>query len=307
MPQDSTLSYLDAFPDDLRGLLESSGNAVLDRLGESLDTLVADILLGENVRNATEMLTRRRLALLGAGIVAQLVGVSASNNRAVESAHTDAASLLPTLRGARLKQDRWLRQWLLGLTDKAFQNVLRDAHTSLSSYASDYRQALEDASAEFEKQLGSIRIRLTVGDSAVELESADAMLFLTAIGAMTLTIRGSEKSTYGKLFEKLVLAAALSILGFQFVPTLERNGDALFTLSQTEKREADATLLYRPTMKTARFDIGFIGRGNPRYRSTRLRAILARWRSAVRHSTLLQLFSSIVSAQTVRSSNEPLK
>lgn len=31
-------------------------------------------------------------------------------------------------------------------------------------------------------------------------------------------IRGSEKSMYGKLFEKLVLAGVLHVLGFQFVP-----------------------------------------------------------------------------------------
>ncbi len=36
---------------------------------------------------------------------------------------------------------------------------------------------------------------------------------LNTIGAETLTIRGSAKSSYGKLFEKLVLGFLLHILG----------------------------------------------------------------------------------------------
>jgi hypothetical protein len=92
-------------------------------------------------------------------------------------------------------------------------------------------------------------------------------LFLTyllnAIGAQTLTIRGSEKSAYGKLFERLILGSLLSILGFEFLTPPPQHFDGVFWLSsQGEKRESDATLLYEPG-KGVRFDIGFISRGNP--------------------------------------------
>jgi hypothetical protein len=43
----------------------------------------------------------------------------------------------------------------------------------------------------------------------------DITRLTTAIGSLTLTIRGSDKSIYGKLFERLILGSVLSILGFQ--------------------------------------------------------------------------------------------
>ena len=88
---------------------------------------------------------------------------------------------------------------------------------------------------------------------------------MNTVGAETLTIRGSEKSAYGKLFEKLILGSLLSILGFRFSTPdrLPENVNRVFWLSQQgEQRESDATLLYE-LGKGVRFDIGFIGRGNP--------------------------------------------
>ena len=86
---------------------------------------------------------------------------------------------------------------------------------------------------------------------------------LNTIGAQTLAIRGSEKSAYGKLFEKLVLGALLCLLGFKYVTPPPEEFKGVFWLSSREqKRESDATLLYDKG-KGVRFDIGFIGRGNP--------------------------------------------
>jgi len=86
---------------------------------------------------------------------------------------------------------------------------------------------------------------------------------LNSIGAQTLAIRGSEKSAYGKLFEKLVLGSLLHILGFKHIlPPPQEYKQVFWLASRGERRESDATLLYQPG-KGVRFDIGFIGRGNP--------------------------------------------
>lgn len=99
-------------------------------------------------------------------------------------------------------------------------------------------------------------------NTAISIDWLWLTYLLNAIGSQTLTIRGSEKSTFGKLFEKLVLGSLLSILGFRFV-SHKRAGEKVFWLSsQDEKRESDAALLYE-IGKGVRFDIGFIGRGNP--------------------------------------------
>lgn len=62
----------------------------------------------------------------------------------------------------------------------------------------------------------------------------------------------------------MILGSLLHILGFKQVPPKQPGQqEGVFWLSSREdKRESDATLLYQPG-KGARFDIGFIGRGNP--------------------------------------------
>jgi hypothetical protein len=91
----------------------------------------------------------------------------------------------------------------------------------------------------------------------------DLTRLATAIGCATMTIRGSDKSTYGKLFEKLVLGTVLSILGFDFVegPKNQQLKNVFWLSDSTDTRECDATIRIKAN-KLIRFDIGFIGAGN---------------------------------------------
>jgi len=153
---------------------------------------------------------------------------------------------------------------VLGLTDKAYQNVLRDNPVALAGYRDQYIEACRNVIASNTRDYGEIRGQLAL-DSGVKAEVN--WLFLTyllnTVGAQTLAIRGSEKSAYGKLFERLILGSLLYILEFEHVIPPPPRFDRVFWLSsQGEKRESDATLLYEPG-KGVRFDIGFIGRGNP--------------------------------------------
>jgi hypothetical protein len=93
-----------------------------------------------------------------------------------------------------------------------------------------------------------------------EKKDLDQLVFCTTIGAQSLAIRGSEKSLYGKFFEKLILGSVLSVLGFKFSETQSAQ-EGTFWLSQTDKRESDATVLWS-SGKAVRLDIGFIGAGN---------------------------------------------
>jgi hypothetical protein len=55
----------------------------------------------------------------------------------------------------------------------------------------------------------------------------------------------------------------LHILGFEYVtPPPHKTSRVFWLSSREERRESDATLLYEAG-KGVRFDIGFIGRGNP--------------------------------------------
>ena len=51
-------------------------------------------------------------------------------------------------------------------------------------------------------------------DPSVELTWEWQTLLAMALGSATLAIRGSEKSIYGKFFEKLILGSVLSVMGF---------------------------------------------------------------------------------------------
>jgi hypothetical protein len=221
------------------------------------------VLCGKNLRDSTEVLTRRRITALNLALVDLFV-------KGASSSH-DFISLLPHLATELLnrprldKQERWLAQWMLGLTGKAVQNVLRDNPELIAQYRDDYIEACQvviDNQSEHGILTGKLEIQRGNEIFSAAIDWQFLAYLLSAVGSQTLTIRGSEKSAYGKLFEKLVLGSLLHILGFTFNPQRESAENQIFWLSQREdKRESDATLIYE-LGKSARFDIGFIGRGN---------------------------------------------
>ena len=143
--------------------------------------------------------------------------------------------------------------------------MLRDNPNALAEYRDRYVEACRGVIAEHAREFGQLTGTLKI-DSGVKAEIN--WLFMTyllnTVGAQTLAVRGSEKSAYGKLFEKLILGSLLHILGFKYVSSEqpEQPNRVFWLASRNEKRESDATLLYEAG-KGVRFDIGFIGRGNP--------------------------------------------
>ncbi|MBX3000186.1 MAG: CfrBI family restriction endonuclease [Caldilineaceae bacterium] len=170
------------------------------------------------------------------------------------------------LRQKRLSRpEKWMAQWVLGLTDKASQNVLRDDAELLTEYRLRYEAIYQEVIAKSIEEYGPLSARLSLNNEPVtDLGWAFVLYLLGTIGAQTLAVRGSEKSLYGKLFERLVLGALLTILGFDYTGVgAPANFQREFWLSsQDERRESDATALWEAG-KGARFDIGFIGRSNP--------------------------------------------
>jgi len=245
-------------------LLDASGSELISRMGiDTVRTVVFDVLSGKNLRDSTEMLTRRRLAVLNAAMVAMFLEGTRVQPDFVERLPAIAARILKS--GRLSKSERWVTQWALGLTGKASQNVLRDDASLLAEYRERYvsvcEQVIRESVAEFGDLGGEIHTSDEIG---ITLSWKFMVYLLSAVGAQTLTIRGSEKSIYGKLFERLVLGSLLHILGFRFTGSDgPRRFEREFWLSSHgEGRESDATVLWRAG-QGARFDIGFIGRGNP--------------------------------------------
>lgn len=249
----------DYIPKECLAYVRASGKELLNRIGhDELREIVTGVLCGENVRSATEPLTRRRLATLNAAILVTLVRASQemSPRELLEQAQRECRSL--SLNDPR----RVVLMWILGLTNKQVQNVLRSDDGAWSDFVQAAAKVASDAARHSADAFGSLEWTLEMAGRTAHWNWLWAHALMVPIGSQTLATRGSEKSMYGKFFEKLVMGSVLEILGFSFDG--ERSGrDMTYWLSERgERRESDATALVG-NQQGVRFDIGFIGPGNP--------------------------------------------
>lgn len=251
------MSLLAHFPATARELITVSRQDLMEVLGpEVLGGVVGGVLLGENIRDVTEPLTKRRLHILNAALLATHLRL-----------RREGASLDSVLRRARQEllnrsrtdaDGRKALRWLLGLTKKQVDNVLRSDDRAWHEYVSGLTEGLREAGEWSDGTFGETDLKLS--DEEVEWEWILAVMM--SAGAQTLGTRGAEKSLYGKLFERLILFAALRILGFQYDARQSLQDRSFWLSSHGEKRESDATAVWKRG-EAVRFDIGFIGRGNP--------------------------------------------
>lgn len=107
------------------------------------------------------------------------------------------------------------------MTDQGVQNILRGRTSSITDYLADFQSALDRAVQQCKQDFGDLRMTIAIGDEvtgqSIELQWKDVALLMTAIGSQTLTIRGSDKSMFGKLFERLIFGSVLTVLGFERV------------------------------------------------------------------------------------------
>lgn len=255
------------FPEGGKVLLTGGGKEFIERIGvDSVRNAIYSVMIGENLRTQTEPLSRRRISQVSGALIAMFAqGYLQIDN--FQSNLSDIA--INQLKSARRNDNVnvWPAQWLIGLTGKSVQNVLRSDKAAFLEYVADFELAIKDSAEHCAEQMGnySMSLGFVEGENGqqISLDWEGMIRLTTLIGAQTLTIRGSDKSMYGKLFEKLILGSILTILGFKRVdPRTNIETSGVFWLSDsTANRESDATLLVSPG-KVARFDIGFIGPGN---------------------------------------------
>jgi len=256
------MDLADLLPKNFDDLLESKGVTFIKRAGEeNVRQVIVDVLCGNNLRASTEHLTRLRLGKINAATFMVYL-------RGLQSAR-DFSRQIPQMAFENLthrasKSEKELCKWMIGLTEKGVQNILRDDDLLLKKYTESFAANLRRLAAETERDSGQLQCRVIYlnGKESV-LDWHDMLSLFCTIGSQTLAIRGSEKSTYGKLFERLVLGGVLAALGFEqtgYPPS--RTSKVFWLSSKIGEREADATLLVAPG-QAVRFDLGFIGRGNP--------------------------------------------
>ncbi len=260
----TTENFFELFPARSKRVLSAKGREFVRDVGvETIRGVILDVLCGENIRESTESITRKKLAIANGGLFLMYLQGCNRDPAFVEKVIKWASRSLKE--GKLKKEEGWILNWLLGLTDKAVQNILRDDPNRIDHYVSEFAEGIKETAREFESEFGELNCELNVGSLRNgKLNWEKLMFIMSAVGAQTLTIRGSEKSAYGKLFERLILGSLLQILGFTYVEKNKNTAtEKVFWLSErADKRESDATLLFT-LGKGVRFDIGFIGRGNP--------------------------------------------
>lgn len=248
------------YPNEGKDLL-SFGNSLISGVEtKTIKEVIYSVLCGENLRDSTEQLTRKRLLLSNGSLLMLFLNGYFNDNDFIDKIPKLSVE---QLKDSKRKENRWILEWMIGLTDKQVQNVLRDNPIELDRYRTRLDKTINESLERLANDFGEVEGNIILNDKEVKLNWKFLSFLFMAIGSQTLTLRGSEKSMYGKLFEKLILGTVLTVLGFNQIdknnPTKTQK---VFWLSeQADKRESDATLIYS-IGKGIRFDIGFIGRGN---------------------------------------------
>jgi hypothetical protein len=242
-------------PNELKNLAKLSRSDLVENLGiDTFRSVLLDIFLGRNVRTFTEILTRTRLiqshmALWDFFCSQKAKGISPINLLENAKFH---------LINSRLNaKEKAVYEWLVGMTQKQTQNVLRNNH-------GDTFENLTTATLEMLKQQNNDNYPFTsrgMSFGNVQFSHEELSWISLVLGSQTLTIRGSEKSLHGKYFEKLILGSIFQILGFSILNVEDVTKNGFWLSSQSEdRREADATIVFNNL--GIRVDIGFIGSGN---------------------------------------------
>lgn len=243
------------FPKELIALAKISKSDVLNKFGTDVfKKVVYDVLTGKNVREFTEILTRTRLLESNLSLFYFFV-------KKMEEGLTPKQLFLiakdALSNKSYVKSNQPALEWMVMMTNKQTQNVLRDDHgDGFDRLALRTQEEILQIKNKYEDKIGEI----SIGGQNISLE--DFCYILLSLGSQTLTIRGSEKSLHGKYFEKLILGSLFTIMGFEYKKEIETGVNSkCFTLStRAEDRESDATLFFDG--KVIQVDIGFIGRGN---------------------------------------------
>ena len=190
----------------------------------------AKILTGTNFRLFFEGATRRKLITT----YRELAELARQHPRNDISWREHIKKLLQQGSGV----EKNLRYWLIGLTKKTADNLGIEA----TAYPEVFDQLIKDIESH---------------PSGIELRDTALLLWC---GAATLTVRGSQKSKIGKVLEKSIACAALTIIGLvegDAVGNFRLNIDA----DEEVERETDAEISTR--RGNIRLEVGLIGKGNP--------------------------------------------
>lgn len=244
-----------------RNIIATSSDFTETVGSDGMKDIIRKVLIGGNVRDTTEFITQRRLLSSYAATYELYI-------KYLQDEITELPKFVQTISDeytrARNNHQKTFYLWMLGLTKKGFDNIVRDNFTD---YQKSFLASIQDTEEDITKHFGELSGTIKLDGKEIPVNWSFVLLLSLCLGSQTLTIRGSAKSMNGKLFEKLLLGTLLTIMGFHFLPEPPLTGfkktEKLFWLSNMDEneRETDATLVFNEIAIS--IDIGFIGKGNP--------------------------------------------
>jgi len=202
--------------------------------GDALRILTSHVLMGRNYRLITETNTKDKLFLT------YLWLLDIVKKAKIEYGNNWKQSLINELVATKRlnPQKKNLLFWLLGLTQKTAVN--------LSVTNADLPQVMSDLVTHINDLFHQIN----------RVEDLDEAWLLMIAGSATLNIRGSDKSKVGKHLEKVIVKAALTIIGLtegeNFWMNIDRDNEV--------GRETDAEI--ETKRGRVRMEVGLIASGN---------------------------------------------
>ncbi|EGQ3738612.1 CfrBI family restriction endonuclease [Staphylococcus pseudintermedius] len=288
--------YYKMYDDSAKKLITANGKDLVKVLNkEGLSGIVFNVMCGGNVRDTMEFITRNRLIISNASILKLFVDVENNNN--ITDYNKFLSRVSYQLLQSKNNKQRILYLWLLGLTKKGLDNIVRGKE-NLFEYKTSLDNTLMESINALKSNFGLISGEIKLDNKVININWEIINLLFMAIGAQTLTIRGSSKSMSGKMFEKLVLGSCLTLMGFEYLEEAPSEIDPskkyfwLSSISESD-RETDATITYNE--KAISIDIGFIGKGNPEIASDKL----TRFRSYKDIGKISHLMRTIVIVDTI--------
>ena len=133
----------DLYPEKGRVVLTANGKEFVERIGvETAKRVILAVLCGENIRAQTEPLTRRRVAIATGAMVSLFAKGWTENGDFTQMLSSLALEQMDNTPQSK-KEIFWPAQWLIGLTGKGIQNVLRSNVELRQSYIQDFEAAKE--------------------------------------------------------------------------------------------------------------------------------------------------------------------
>lgn len=233
---------------DLENLRQKLFHAVGVYSTSEVRKIIHTILIGQNYRALTESATSLEISCYMDWIltVCHKAKLEYGNNWLIE-----LQNLCSEIKGQQ--EIKWLKVWLMGLALKTTANLGIKSGT-YGEYLSKVKNASDSL---FEDQANTTSIQLySNGLTSTLLSHGDSIWLLQVAGAAVLTLRGSKKSTIGKMLEKAIAKACLTALGLK-----EGEHFQLNLAADTEvEREIDAEIHTR--RGRVRVDVALIGTGN---------------------------------------------